>query len=114
MIAFIGSFSSKAPLLQGGASIIYKLPIIIYHVAQIFFSLYFLSLGYLVYKSGFLPRFLGVFLMLGGFAYLINFFIFLLLPSYEGIILSVLEVFGLSEITFGVWLVVKGVRVERE
>ena len=83
-----------------------------YHVAQMFFSLYFLSLGYLVYKSGYFPRFLGVFLMLGGFAYLIDFFIFFLLPSYEGVILSVLEVFGLSEITFGIWLVVKGVRVK--
>jgi hypothetical protein len=63
-------------------------------------------------KSGYFPRVLGVFLMLGGFAYMIDFFIFFLLPSYEGVILSVFEVFGLSEITFGIWLVVKGVRVK--
>ena len=85
-----------------------------YHVAQIFFSLYFLSLGYLVYKSGYIPRVLGVFLMMGGVAYLIGFFQYFLFPSYESIILDALEVFGLSEVLFGVWLLVKGVRVERE
>ena len=85
-----------------------------YHVAQIFFSLYFLSLGYLVYKSGYFPRVLGVFLMMGGVAYLIDFFQYFLLPSYESIFLDVLEVFGLSEVLFGAWLLVKGVRVERE
>ena len=84
-----------------------------YRVAQIFFSLYFLSLGYLVYKSGFIPRLLGLFLMIGGLVYLINFFVFFLFPGFESTILTALEVFGLSEVLFGLWLFVKGVRVEK-
>jgi hypothetical protein len=83
-----------------------------YHIAQIFFSLYLLPLGYLVYKSGYFPRVLGVVLMIASFAYLIDVFVFFLLPSYEGMIITILEVFSLSELVFGAWLLVKGVKVQ--
>jgi len=79
-----------------------------YLIAQIFFGLYFLPLGYLVYKSGYFPRVLGVLLMIGCFGFLIDFFIFFLLPSYEGI----MRVFGLSEWLFCRWLLLKGVKVQ--
>lgn len=43
-------------------------------ITTIFWGLWLLPFGYLVYKSDFLPRLLGIFLMLGCFGYLINFF----------------------------------------
>jgi len=43
-------------------------------IAQIFFGPWLLPLGYLVYKSGFFPRILGVLLMIGCFGYLLDFF----------------------------------------
>lgn len=43
-------------------------------VTTVFWGLWLLPFGYLVYRSGFLPRLLGILLMLGCFAYLVNFF----------------------------------------
>jgi len=79
--------------------------------AQLFFGTWLFPLGYLVYKSGFLPRFLGVLLVLDGVAVLVWFLQALLLPDYNaihypGLVLSFLAEFGL-----GLWLLVKGVRV---
>lgn len=46
-----------------------------YLIAQIFFGLWLLPLGYLAYKSGMFPRALGVILMAGCFGYLVDFFV---------------------------------------
>ncbi|GEJ46134.1 DUF4386 domain-containing protein [Chryseobacterium sp. ON_d1] len=43
-------------------------------ITQIFWGLWLLPFGYLVYKSGFLPKVLGIFLMLGCLGYLANVF----------------------------------------
>jgi len=54
------------------------------HVATVFWGLWLFPFGYLVYKSGFLPRILGIFLMAGCFGYLIEFFALSLWPiSYR-------------------------------
>jgi hypothetical protein len=79
--------------------------------AQLFFSTWLFPLGYLVYTSRFLPRILGVLLVLDGFADLFWFFQGLLLPthpalSYPSWALSFIAEFGLT-----VWLLVKGVKV---
>lgn len=42
-------------------------------MVSVFWGLWLFPFGYLVYKSGFLPKILGVFLMVGCFGYLINF-----------------------------------------
>jgi len=81
-------------------------------IAQIFYGIWLFPLGFLVYKSGFLPRILGILLMIDCFAILIWFFQFFLFPSYEVVsypclVLSVIAEFGL---TF--WLLFKGVNVE--
>src|SRR5674536_399381 len=51
-------------------------------IAQIFFGAWLLPLGYLVFKSGYLPRILGILLMIDFFGVLIWFFQFFLFPSY--------------------------------
>lgn len=43
-------------------------------IAQVFWGLWLYPFGYLVYKSGFLPKILGIFLMIGCFGYLLNVF----------------------------------------
>jgi hypothetical protein len=78
--------------------------------AQLFFGTWLFPLGYLVYKSGYLPRWLGVLLVLDGIAVLFWFLQALLLPDYNalhypGLVLSFLAEFGLA-----LWLLVKGVK----
>ncbi len=81
-----------------------------YLIAQIFFGAWLLPLGYLVYKSGAFPRILGALLILAGLAQLTNTFINFLLPGYESIALTILEIFGFSEILFCLWLLIMGAK----
>jgi hypothetical protein len=79
--------------------------------AQLFFGTWLFPLGYLVYESGFLPRFLGVLLMLDGIAIVIWFLQALLWPAYEAIIYPGLLLSFVAEVGLGLWLLVKGVKV---
>jgi hypothetical protein len=78
--------------------------------AQLFFGTWLFPLGYLVYKSGYLPRLLGVLLVLDGFAVLIWFLQALLLPAYTAIHYPGLALSFVAELGLGLWLLVKGVR----
>jgi hypothetical protein len=79
--------------------------------AQLFFGTWLFPLGYLVYKSRFLPRFLGVLLMVDGVAVLIWFLQALLLPAYPAITYPGLLVSFVAEVGLGLWLLIKGVKV---
>src|SRR5665811_928595 len=79
--------------------------------AQLFFGTWLFPLGYLVYKSGSLPRFLGVLLVLDGFAVLIWFLQALVLPAYPAIHYPGLVVSFIAELGLGLWLLVEGVKV---
>ncbi len=78
--------------------------------AQLFFGTWLFPLGYLVYKSGYLPRFLGVLLVLDGFAVLTWFLQALLLPAYPAIHYPGLALSFVAELGLGLWLLVKGVK----
>ena len=78
--------------------------------AQLFFGTWLFPLGYLVYKSGYLPRFLGVLLVLDGFAVLIWFLQALLLPDYPAIHYPGLALSFAAELGLALWLLVKGVK----
>jgi hypothetical protein len=78
--------------------------------AQLFFGTWLFPLGYLVYKSKFLPRFLGVLLMVDGIAVLIWFLQALLLPAYPAISYPGLAVSFIAEVGLALWLLVKGVK----
>src|ERR1700682_1555767 len=57
--------------------------------AEILWGLWLFPLGALVYRSSFLPRFLGIWLILNGCAYLIESFTGLLFPQYENIVTNI-------------------------
>jgi hypothetical protein len=78
--------------------------------AQLFYGTWLFPLGYLVYRSGFLPRFLGVLLVLDGFAVLTWFLQALLWPAYEAIYPGLMLSF-VAEAGLGLWLLVRGVQV---
>ena len=75
---------------------------------EIFWGLWLFPLGVLVFRSRFLPRFLGVWLIVNGFAYLILSFTGLLLPRYEDMVSNVAFPAQLGELAFMLWLVIKG------
>ena len=79
------------------------------NIAGIFWGLWLFPMGYLVYKSGFLPRIFGILLMIGCFGYLIDSFAIFLSPSFKGI--AMFTFWG--EVLFPLWLLVKGVNVEQ-
>ncbi|MCP4418073.1 MAG: DUF4386 domain-containing protein [Chloroflexi bacterium] len=79
-------------------------------IAQIFWGLWLFPMGYLIVKSGFLPKIIGVLLFVAGFGYLVDSFIFFLIPDF-GITFSEYTFLGELLITF--WLLIKGVNVEQ-
>jgi len=82
-------------------------------IAQIFFGAWLLPLGYLVFKSGFLPRILGILLIIDCFAILIWFFQFFLFPGYEVISTLCLAESFIAEASLCLWLLIKGVKDQK-
>ncbi len=80
------------------------------NIAGIFWGLWLFPMGYLVFKSGFLPRILGILLMIGCVGYLIQSFAAFLLPNLE--VNTALFTFW-GEVLFPLWLLIKGVNVEQ-
>jgi hypothetical protein len=82
-----------------------------YAIAQIFFGLWLLPLGYLVYKSGFFPRALGVALMVGAFSYLTELLAGFLFPDLsKSLLLAIAMPAALAEVSLIAWLLAKGVK----
>lgn len=84
-------------------------------INQIFWGLWLFPLGYLVYKSGFLPKILGVLLMAGCFGYLIDFFGSFLFLDYNKTIISdyITLPASLGEVGICLWLLILGVRNQK-
>jgi len=80
------------------------------NIAQIFWGLWLFPMGYLVFKSGFLPRILGILLMIGCIGWLADSFAAFLLPNL-GLTIGMFT--GLGEVLLPLWLVIKGVNVEQ-
>jgi hypothetical protein len=78
--------------------------------AEIFWGLWLFPLAILVYRSRFLPRFLGVWLTINGFAYLALSFTGLLLPQYEEMVSNYAFPAQLGEVVFMLWLLIMGAR----
>jgi hypothetical protein len=81
-----------------------------YDVAEIFWGLWLVPLGLLVYRSGFIPRILGVLLILNCFTYLEDSFAFLLFPHYGHIVSRWMMPLGFGELLFMFWLLVRGAK----
>lgn len=81
-------------------------------IAQVFWGAWLFPLGYLVYKSGFLPKIFGVFLILGCFGYLVNVFGRTVVPHFSDHPLSgyITLPATIGEIGTCLWLLLAGVR----
>jgi hypothetical protein len=81
---------------------------------QVFFGFHCSVLGYLLFKSGYFPRILGVLMVVAALGYLTESFGNFVLPKYEEIFAVVVVVLAvIGEIPFMLWLLIKGVNVEQ-
>ena len=81
--------------------------------AQIPYGIWLFPLGYLVFKSGFLPKILGILLIVDCFGLLICVFQFFLLPGYEVISYPFMAVSFIAELSLTLWLLIKGVKDQK-
>lgn len=79
-------------------------------IAQLFFGAWLLPLGYLVYRSGFLPRLLGILLIIDFIGVLTHFLQFFLLPGYDVLSYPGYAAGFIAEVSLTLWLLVKGVK----
>lgn len=84
-------------------------------IISIFFGLWLLPLGYLVFKSKFLPKVLGILLMVGSLGYLINFIQGVLFPGTEGTLWTnpALVMTHIAELLLMLWLLLMGINSEK-
>src|SRR5437016_3860565 len=79
-------------------------------VAEIFWGLWLFPLGLLVYRSRFLPRFLGVWLALAGCAWIILSLTGILVPQYQDKVDTYSQPAFFGELAFMFWLLIKGAK----
>jgi hypothetical protein len=75
----------------------------------LFFGLHLFVLGYLVYRSGYIPRILGILLVIASLCYLVQSYGTLLLPEY-GETFALVGFLSIIELAFPLWLLIKGVK----
>jgi hypothetical protein len=83
-------------------------------VTTLFYGVWLFPLGYLVFKSGFLPRFLGVLLLLDGVSLMICFIQLCLFPAYQKLTYPLFPIMFIAEFGLAMWLIVKGVKEHKE
>jgi hypothetical protein len=80
---------------------------------EVFWGLWLFPFGLLVYRSRFLPRFLGVWLVLNCFGYLAVSIAGVLFPQYEEKIFNGLLPFMLGELAIMLWLIIMGAKEQQ-
>ena len=81
------------------------------NLAAIFWGLWLFPFGILVIRSGFIPRVLGILLMIAGFAYPIDSFTSLLLPQHADLVSRFAMVLFFGELPIIFWLLIWGAKV---
>jgi hypothetical protein len=82
---------------------------------EVFWGLWLIPFGYLVYNSGFIPRIFGILLIIAGTAYIIDSFVTILYPAYSSYLNQpTLLLAALGELSITLWLLIKGVKNNTE
>jgi hypothetical protein len=82
-------------------------------ICLVFFGFDCLTLAYLILRSTFFPRLIGVLLAIEGLGYLINSFALFLAPGLQARIFPYFVTTGIAEVSLCLWLLVMGVNVPR-
>ncbi len=83
-------------------------------VGLIFFAFVCLVEGYLIFKSGYFPKAIGVLMQIAGLCYLTNSFALVLAPKVSNMLFPAIMVpCFIGELSFCLWLLVKGVDMQK-
>ena len=81
-----------------------------YAIGLVFFGFYCLIVGYVIYKSKFLPKLFGVLYAISGLCYLVNSFTMFLSKGFENPLFLYLAIpIFIGELSFCLWLLIKGI-----
>ena len=83
-------------------------------ILQIFWGLWLFPFGLLVYQSRFIPKILGVLLVIAGSGYLLSSFTFLVLPQYQDGISLLTTILEAAELPIIFWLLIVGANAQSE
>lgn len=87
----------------------------IWSLGLVIFGFHLLIIGYIILKSNFIPKFLGILVLIASFSYIIIHLLYLFLPQYEKTTMLLENILSLpmaiGELSFGIWLLIKGGKI---
>ena len=84
-----------------------------YVITMIFFGCYCSTIGYLIFESGYFPKWLGVLLEVGGLSYVLNGLVHFAAPAFAVRMPDITVIGGVAELALCLWLVVMGVNASK-
>ena len=108
---YLSAFTTSQ--LQAMSLFALKLQMLVFTIGMVFFGIQCILIGCLIARSTFLPRILGVLLAIGGTCYVIASFANFLLPLGARLVPIIMPAALIGEGSLGLWLLVKGVNVQR-
>jgi hypothetical protein len=110
--AYLSAFTPGQ--LQAMTALAMKSHVLGFGIALLLYGPFFLITGYLMFTSGYLPKTVGVLYQLAGLGYMFNSFVLVLAPRFAGgaFLIMALPVF-LGEMSFAIWLLIRGVGIEK-
>ena len=100
--------------LQAMTALAMKAHVFGFGIALLLFGPFFFVTGYLIFTSGYFPKLIGVLYQLAGLAYMFNGFGLVLAPQFAGRLFMIMAGPAfIGETSFALWLLIKGVRIER-
>jgi hypothetical protein len=97
--------------LEGIAYLFVRLQSHAVQIIQIFWGLWLIPMGILIYKSGFIPKIIGFSVWLAALGYLMSNLIFLFLPEYKAVMSPIVTGLEMFELPIIFWLVIVGARL---
>ncbi|RFP08827.1 DUF4386 domain-containing protein [Duganella sp. BJB488] len=105
---FLSAFSKAQR--DGLATLFLRVHSMMTFASEIFWGLWLFPLAALVYRCGFLPRFLAVWLTINGFAYLALSYAGLLRPEWNDLVAGLAFPCQLGEVAFALWILLRGAK----
>ncbi|ULQ53369.1 DUF4386 domain-containing protein [Flavihumibacter fluvii] len=82
-----------------------------YAIGLVFFGFYCLSVGYVIFKSQMVPKFIGILYIISGLGYLISNFTMFLSKDFSNPVFTYVAIpIFIGELSFCLWLLIKGVK----